>query len=156
MVLEGELNAAPRTVAIREVVGDEDWGVYRELQELEHEEYRQRLGRPPSPPTDEFLQYVRAKSPPARAWLAYEDGQPHAYCSSWSGNNGVGMVEDLFTHSDFRRRGLATALIAHCVADARANGAGPVLITADPTDWPMQTYARMNFRPLFVHRSQYR
>jgi hypothetical protein len=77
MVLEGELNAAPRTVAIQEVVGDDNWKIYRELQDLEHEEYRQRLGRPPSPSTDEFLQYVRAKSPPARAWLALERTVSH-------------------------------------------------------------------------------
>jgi predicted GNAT family acetyltransferase len=76
--------------------------------------------------------------------------------SSWPGENGVGQVEDLFTHPDYRHRGLATTLIAHGVADARARGAGPVLIIADPSDTPQQMYSAMGFRPLFISRSQYR
>ena len=64
--------------------------------------------------------------------------------------NGVGQVENLFTHPDYRNRGIATALIHHCVADARAKGAGPVVIVADPTDTPKNIYARMGFRPVAV------
>jgi predicted GNAT family acetyltransferase len=70
--------------------------------------------------------------------------------------NGIGQVEDLFTHPDFRHRGIATALIAHCVADARARGAGPVLITADPLDTPKQMYAAMGFRPFSVTRNYFK
>jgi GNAT superfamily N-acetyltransferase len=65
-------------------------------------------------------------------------------------------VEDLFTHPDYRHRGLATALIAHCVADARARGAGPVVIGADPHDTPRQMYAALGFRPLFLSRGYLR
>lgn len=62
------------------------------------------------------------------------------------------MVEDLFTHPDYRHRGIATALIARGVADARARGAGPVIIGADPTDTPMRMYAALGFRPIIVVR----
>ena len=100
-----------------------------------------------------MLQHRRIKSPPVRFWLAYLDGEPRAYFASWEGTEGVGQVEDLFTHPDFRHRGLATALIHHCVADARAHGAGPVVIVADPTETPKRIYAAMGFRPVAVKRS---
>lgn len=58
----------------------------------------------------------------------------------------------MFTHRDFRHRGLATALIHHCVAEARREGAGPVVIVADPTDTPKRMYAAMGFRPVAVKR----
>ena len=88
-----------------------------------------------------------AKQPPVQYWLAYVDGRPRAYFNSWAGIDGVGQVEDLFTHPDFRHRGLATALIHHCVADARSKGAGPVVIVADPTDTPRTDVRRDGLPP---------
>ncbi|HEV8573834.1 MAG TPA: GNAT family N-acetyltransferase, partial [Dehalococcoidia bacterium] len=93
----------------------------------------------------------RAKQPPVQYWLAYIDGRPVAYFNSWAGIDGVGQIEDLFTHPDFRHRGLAAALIHHCVADCRRRGAGPVVIVADPTDTPKQMYAAMGFRPVATY-----
>ncbi len=84
-------------------------------------------------------------------YMAYVDGGAVAYCNSWEGINGVGQVEDLFTHPDFRHRGLASALIHHCVADCRRKGAGPVVIVADPTDTPKNMYAAMGFRPVALY-----
>jgi ribosomal protein S18 acetylase RimI-like enzyme len=138
------------------VLTDDDWRAYRLLQDVEQAEYRQRLGRQITPTNDEYLRYVRAKSPPVSTSLAYEDGKPCAYMSSWEGVDGVGQIEDLFTHPDHRHRGLGTALIARCVLEARSRGAGPVLLEADPTDTPMHMYREMGFRPLFIARSQYR
>ena len=76
-----------------------------------------------------------------------------AYLASWEGIDGVGQVEDLFTHPDHRHRGLATALLHHGIADCRAHGAGPVVIVADPTDTPKQIYAALGFRPVAIKRS---
>lgn len=53
-------------------------------------------------------------------------------------------------HPDYRKRGVATALIHHCVSQCRAKGAGPVVIVADPTDTPKNIYARMGFRPVAI------
>ncbi len=156
MVLEGALRAEPRAFEIRPVKTDDDWQAYGALQETEQAEYRDRLGRPQSPPDGEYLSYVRVKSPPVSTWLAYADDLPRAYVSSWPGEAGVGFIEDLFTHPACRHQGLGTALVAHAVADARSRGAGPVVLMADPTDTPKDMYAPMGFRPLFVHRSQYR
>ncbi len=159
LVLEGELKAETKPADIREISSEDEWQAYGGLIELDWVESRLRLGTPFGDARNlaqEWLTYARAKAPAVRAWLAYADGAARAYFSSWPGENGIGMVEDLFTHPDFRHRGLATALVAHCVADARKRGAGPVIIGADPTDTPKAMYAAMGFRPLFVSRNYFR
>ena len=95
----------------------------------------------------------RAKSPPVRFWLAHDDGAPRGYFFSWGGIDGVGQVEDLFVQREYRHRGLATALIHRAVADARDQGAGPVVIVADPTDTPKHMYAAMGFAPVATIRN---
>jgi GNAT superfamily N-acetyltransferase len=102
---------------------------------------------------DEHMLNRRVKAPDVRGWFACVDGEPRAFLSSWPGENGVGVVEDLFCHPEYRHRGLATALLAHCVADARTRGAGPVIINADPKETPKHMYAALGFRPYCVSRS---
>ena len=80
------------------------------------------------------------------------DGEPRGFFSSWEGTAGVGQVEDLFVEDGWRHRGLATALLHHTVADARAAGAGPIAIIADATDTPKTMYAAMGFRPVATVR----
>ena len=65
-------------------------------------------------------------------------------------------MEDLFTHPEFRHRGLATALIHNCVADCRAHGAGPVVIVCDPGDTPKEMYAAIGFRPIAIKREYWK
>jgi GNAT superfamily N-acetyltransferase len=155
-VLEGDLNAAPQPVEIREVLTEADWQAYQELDAMWWQQSGASddiFGVHDAELHAEFMQNRRLKAPGVRGWLACVDGVPRAFFSSWPGENGVGMVEDLFCHAEYRRRGLATALIAHCVADARARGAGPVIISSDPADTPKHIYAAMGFRPLYVTRS---
>jgi GNAT superfamily N-acetyltransferase len=159
LLLESELDLAaePPATAIRLVVTDHDWAVVRRLARLDHEEQARREVHPlwGEEVTTEMVATKRAKAPYLRFWLAGTDGVDCAFLSSWPGANGVGKVEDLFTHPDFRHRGIATALIVHCVGDARARGAGPVLIGALPNDTPMHMYAAMGFRPFCVaHRAR--
>ena len=75
--------------------------------------------------TAQIVAAKRVKAPAVRYYLARADGVDCAFFSAWPGENGVGQVEDLFTRADFRGRGIGTALIAACVDDARARGAGP-------------------------------
>ena len=159
LLLESELDLAaePPATAIRLVVTDHDWAVVRRLARLDHEEQAQREVHPlwGEEVTTEMVATKRAKAPDLRFWLARVDGVDCAFLSSWPGANGVGKVEDLFTHPDFRHRGIATVLIVHCVGDARERGAGPVLIGALPNDTPMRMYAAMGFRPFCVtHRGR--
>jgi len=159
LLLESDLalEDEPPAVEIRCVDSDADWAVVRRLARLDHEETALRRLHPvwDEDVTTEMVATKRAKAPDLRFWLARSDGVDCAFLSSWPGANGVGKVEDLFTHPDFRHRGIATALIAHCVGDARARGAGPVLIGALLNDTPMHMYAAMGFRPFCVaHRGR--
>jgi GNAT superfamily N-acetyltransferase len=160
-VLEGNLTATVRLVRaassnfeVREVLTEDDWQAYRELDAMWWEETSTGYFGPYDPDLhDEFMVYRRLKAPQTRAWFACIEDVPRAFFSSWPGENGVGIVEDLYCHPDYRHRGLATALIAHAVADCRARGAGPVIINSDANDTPKLMYAAMGFRPLFVHRN---
>ena len=127
------------------------------IQRLEFEEQVSRQVHPlrDEEVTSQMVATKRIKAPALRFWLARADQVDCAFLSSWPGANGVGKVEDLFTHPDLRHRGIATALIVHCVSDVRERGAGPVLIGALPNDTPMHMYAGMGFRPFCVtHRGR--
>ncbi len=150
LLLEGPLAGPPPVEAeIRPVRTDADWAAFRVLRRLDDVEGCEKARRPvwSEAVTDQIVGNVRAKAPAVQFFLARVDGVDRAYFSSYPGVGGTGMVEDLFTHPDLRNRGLARALIHHCVADARARGAGPVLIGAGPDDTPKQLYARLGFRP---------
>lgn len=152
LLLEGELQGkAPPESDIRPLVSEADWEAYWELQLLDWREMRAREGHPPDEDIARSMWVAnKAKQPPVQNWFAYVKDKPVAYFNSWEGPDGVGQVENLFTHPDFRNRGIARALIHHCVRESRAKGAGPVVIVADPTDTPKHIYAAMGFRPVAV------
>jgi len=154
MLLEGELRTRPREAQIRPVETDEDWSTLERLTRLDHEEMCRRRKVPlyAERVTREMVTARRAKAPTLRFWLAREDATDCAFLSSWPGIDGVGQVENLFTHPEFRGRGIATALIACCVEDARERGAGPILIGAEPEDTPKAMYAALGFRPTLMVR----
>ena len=155
MALEGPLQGRPPKDAfdIRLVEGDSGWADYEALHDVDWHAYAEGDGSPAGKWTaDEMLRGRRSKSPPMRYWLAYVDGSPRAYASSWEGVDGVGTAEDLYTHPDARHRGLATALIHRCVDDARERGAGPIVIVAGPDDTPKNMYVALGFRPVAVTR----
>jgi GNAT superfamily N-acetyltransferase len=159
LLLEGDLGVSRDlpAIEIRLVESDDDWSTVRRLARLDHEEQARRQVHPlwDEEVTSEMVATKRAKAPALRFWLARTPEADCAFLSSWPGANGVGKVEDLFTHPDFRHRGIASALIVHCVRDVRERGAGPVLIGALPNDTPMRMYAAMGFRPFCVtHRGR--
>lgn len=160
-VLEGPLAAKPRDIEIREVTDDGGWAEYARLLALDEFEGELKEGKAREQVdlshVPQWLRYQQMKRPDVRFWLAYEltaeqtdRGTAQGYFASWPGENGVGIVEDLFTEEPYRHRGIATALIAHCVADARARGAREVIIGSDPNDTPRHIYAAMGFRPMMV------
>jgi GNAT superfamily N-acetyltransferase len=152
MLLEGEVQSPDPGHEIRPVESETDWSGYAALKEIDWRAYEQRTKKAPEPEVGEALfEVARIKQPPVRYWFACLNSRPLAYFNSWEGIDGIGQVEDLFTHPDFRHRGLATALIRHCVSDCRRKGAGPVVIAADPTDTPKNMYAAMGFRPIAIY-----
>jgi GNAT superfamily N-acetyltransferase len=154
MLLEGELRDRPREAQLRPIETAADWSTLERLTRLDHEEMCRRRKVPlyAESVTREMVATRRAKEPTLRFWLAREDGTDCAFLSAWPGIDGVGQVESLFTHPDFRGRGLATALIACCVEDARERGAGPILIGAEPEDTPKAMYEALGFQPALMVR----
>ncbi len=157
MLLEGDLAGEVKDHDIRLVESEDSWQAYRSLHMADWISYREAAGEAdPGAGGEAMFRSRRAKSSPMRYWLAHVDGTPSAYFASWEGLDGVGQVEDLYTQPEFRHRGLATALIHHCVADCRSHGAGPVVIVCDPGDTPKRMYAAMGFRPVAMKRSYWK
>jgi GNAT superfamily N-acetyltransferase len=152
LLLEGELTGETPPVEVRPLESEADWEAYAALKQMDWDEYTRRLKRPFEPEVrDSLIAIARRKQPPVQYFMAWLEGRPVAYMFGWSGTNGVGQVEDLFTHPEYRHRGAATALIHRCVAHAREGGTGPVVIFADPTDTPKKMYASLGFQAVAVN-----
>jgi ribosomal protein S18 acetylase RimI-like enzyme len=153
MVLAGAGRPVAAPADIRPCTGVEAWAAF---EALVLENWRESARRHGLAAADEVGRQLarshRRRSPPARYWLAWRDGRPCGYLSSWEGVDGVGQVEDLFVHAQARGHGIADALVGHGVADCRAAGAGPVTIVAEAADTPKGAYARMGFRPVALVR----
>jgi GNAT superfamily N-acetyltransferase len=154
MVLEGDLPGSSSSYEVRHVGSDEDWAAFGALFALDWTEDIADGQAPLRDPAawQAMATTMRRKSPPLRYWLGCIDGVPRGYLSSWEGAAGIGQVETLFVQPEFRHRGLATALLHHCVQDARVHGAGPVVIAAAADGTPRQMYTAMGWRPVAVKR----
>ncbi len=146
------------SLSIRAVKTDEDWASMEVLTRLDHLEEQAEQGRAERDEalTRDMVEHRREKAPTVQAFLAEVDGTDVGMFSSMPPPPDqparIGLVEDLFVRPEWRRRGVAVALIAHCVDDARARGADGVIIGSDPDDWPKQLYARLGFVPWWVQR----
>lgn len=150
-VLDGEIVGSANPCDIRMLESDEQWEAFSHIMWADWVEIHERMKKPAEEPiARQMLESKRSKQPPVQYWLAYVNDEPVGYFNSWEGIDGLGQVEDLFVLPAHRKGGIATALVHHCAADARAKGAGPLVIVADPTDTPKNIYARMGFRPVAV------
>jgi GNAT superfamily N-acetyltransferase len=153
MMLEGKLVGKPPAADLRLATDDRDWAAADRLKRLDWAEARAKLGRDPLPAVGESLaRLARLKTPPDRKWLARMDGEARGMASVWDGLDGVGYVEDVFVEPAYRHRGLATALLHRCAADARARGIGALTLVADAADTPQAMYAAMGFRHVATKR----
>ena len=157
-LLRGPLRSEPPPPAaldIRAADDDASWQALLQLTRLDHVEEADKSGRVPWPVelTEQMVANRRAKEPEVRHWIATLDGTDVGMFSSTPGVDGVGLVEHLFVRPGARRKGVAVALIAHSVADARARGADDVVIGSDPHDWPKLLYTRLGFEPRYVERA---
>lgn len=154
LVLEGDLLRRPRQLEIQRAQSDDDWAAVASLTADDMRENARKGGREP-PQADFLRQFVglrRELSSEMHMWIARDGGEDCGFLTSWPGVEQMGMVEWLFTRAEHRRRGVANALIAHAVADARARGAREVLIGASAGEdaVPRQLYASLGFRPVCV------
>lgn len=86
--------------------------------------------------------------PTGRRWFAVrgDDGGIEAVAALDIGP--AGEIDHVATLPAARGRGHATALVARCVAEARAAGRGSVLLMAEPDGQGERIYRRLGFRPL--------
>lgn len=153
MALEGDLSPIrPSPAQVRPVRSEEDWRTLHALVEADHREGARTDGVMDAAVTRGIVDGYRKKAGPCQFFLAEVDGRPCAFGSAIVCPNGLGIVEDLFTLPEYRRRGICSALIAQCVNHARADGRRTMLIGARATDAPKHLYARLGFAPLFVAR----
>jgi GNAT superfamily N-acetyltransferase len=152
MVLEGELRAPRSPIELRSVERDEDWEAFYELLRANHLEKLVHGLKLDEAITRGIVAAHRTKVGAVRFFLALVDGRPRAYGSSIVTPHGMGIVEDLFTLPGYRKRGLATALIAHAIAYARARGMGPMLIGPFADEAPKALYAALGFAPRCLTR----
>ncbi|GAA3725078.1 hypothetical protein GCM10022402_02120 [Salinactinospora qingdaonensis] len=144
-----------RPAEIRPARTSEDWACLEALFRMDHDEEARGAGTAlrPIEYTTEAVTARRVKLPSVAYWIARCEGQPCGFFASWARPGAtMAMVEDLFVHSEFRGRGVATQLLHHAVTQARSRGIRPVLIRADAADWPKSFYARLGFRPVAVTR----
>jgi GNAT superfamily N-acetyltransferase len=145
MVLEDDGPQRTSEVVLRQVESEADWTDYLSLKlSDEKAEWVRNLGQ-------EWVAHLRRKAPRVRIWLASHEGSPVGYFSEFV-EGGLGLLEDLYVHPRRRLRGVASALVSHCVRQARARGAQAVFLTARAADTPKVMYAKMGFRPAALTR----
>jgi GNAT superfamily N-acetyltransferase len=152
MVLHGPLEA-PAAGSIVPVRTEADWATLAALVRRDHEEGARTGGHLLSPELSaSVVAAYRAKDGPYRFHLVHLDGQPVAYGALAVAPSGAGMIEDLFTLPAFRRRGIASALIAYFAADLAARQCSCVFLGAIVGEKPRHLYAKLGFRPLMLTR----
>lgn len=157
MVLDGPLLAEPAPVDLRPVQSEVEWQCLAALVRQDHAEGARTHGEEmPESVTQGIVASYRKKWPAYQFFLARADAVDCAYGASVACPNGLGMVEDLFTLPSFRRRGIATAIIATAVNQARARGADTILIGALASEPPKHLYAALGFAPVCVTREYIR
>ncbi|MBT5334327.1 MAG: GNAT family N-acetyltransferase [Gammaproteobacteria bacterium] len=88
--------------------------------------------------------------------MGYHDARAVAYGSGTVCDNGMGMVEDLFTLAAHRGRGIASSIIEHCVAYCAERGAKDFLLGSHVTAPPKKLYQKLGFQPVCVTREYFR
>ena len=154
MTLGGALapvQAPPITISA--VASEDEWSEVRRLLELDHAELS-RGGRADLTPevTRGIFANFRVKAEFGGVFLARWEGRSCAYAAAIPAPGDFGLVDDLFTVQSFRRRGIASAMVRHCIAHLRGCGSETVFLTARAADRPKRLYARLGFRPAMLAR----
>ncbi len=133
-----------RAACIRALAGDSDWRQAAELRTVVNE------GEPGSEPA--FLQArIRAERGLTEAghgtWLgAFLDGQLVAQLGLVSNGSGIARYQNVETHPQARRQGLAGTLVWHAGQQClRAGAATTLVMLADPDDVAIRIYQSVGF-----------
>jgi GNAT superfamily N-acetyltransferase len=154
MALVGEPSFRGTSLDLRVVEGEADWAVLAKLARANHEEGLTTGGLEIEPGVSEaIVAGYRAKTPDCQFHLVHEAGTAIAYGASAAAPNGLGMIEDVFTSPAFRRRGVASAMIATLAARLREGGCDAVFLGALAEEQAKHIYARLGFEPVSLGRA---
>ena len=153
MVLSGPLLASPPQIDLLPVIDEDDWQSFGAMLRDNFAETGPAESRGMTEDVAEgLLAVARTKAPDFQVFIAHMDGADCGYGAGGAGANGLGVVEDIYTKPAFRKRGVATAVVAHAIDFARAGGAEDILISAHADETPKHLYAGLGFRPVCVTR----
>jgi GNAT superfamily N-acetyltransferase len=91
-----------------------------------------------------------ARQASCRLYLGLLDGQPAGACDLFSAE-GWGRIDSVATYPRFRRRGVASALVARSIADSLALGNAVTYLFTEGGGSAEQVYARLGFEPWGVN-----
>jgi ribosomal protein S18 acetylase RimI-like enzyme len=95
----------------------------------------------------QFTEHVAAAMP-MRAFAARGDrDEIGSFCTLFQ-RDGIGEVDDVTTIEQYRRRGLASAVVSAAVRASVGDGDTLTFLVADEADWPKDWYARLGFEPI--------
>jgi GNAT superfamily N-acetyltransferase len=133
-----------RSAAYRELSGDDDWRRVAELRAVVN------AGEPGGDPD-----FIAARAAAERAlteaghgsWFgAFIDGELVAQLGLISDGSGIARYQNVETHPDWRRRGLAGSLVWHAGRHGLdVIGAGTLVIVADPLGDAIKVYRSVGF-----------
>ena len=89
-------------------------------------------------------QHRRRIAVDVRYFAARVDGRIASYCELFSDEQ-TGQIESVMTLEEFRRRGLAKAIVTHALAESRAAGHDFTFLLAEAEDWPKELYRKLGF-----------
>lgn len=166
MVLQGSLQIGqliPENLQFEPVRSEQAWHKLLHLVLADHAEGGHTQAATMAPETSHgIVADYRRKASHCTFYVATLKGTACGYGSATNApplgrtsgkQSGMGMVEDLFTVPEFRRQGVASALIQHCVNHCRTQGAGPVLIGSHSNAQPKHLYQRLGFEPICLTRN---
>ena len=133
-----------------------DWDLLLQLVLADHAEGARTLGALSNTVSAGIVASFRAKAPSCQFFLGFHDARAVAYGSGTVCDNGMGMVEDLFTLAAYRGRGIASNIIEHCVAYCAELGAKDFLIGSHVSAPPKNLYQNLGFQPVCVTREYFR
>jgi ribosomal protein S18 acetylase RimI-like enzyme len=139
----GPVEARPVEAEVRQLAGDDDWAQRVELAQAVYDE-----GKPPS----EFVlrrsaaERRRCEAGHGAWWGAFEGGRLRSACGIFAAGPGLARYQDVETHPDGRRRGLAGAVVAAAGRHARDRlESSTLVIVADPEHDAYRLYESLGF-----------
>ena len=154
MALTGPVRVARTPLDLRPVESEDDWRRFAALVRLNHVEGHATGGMllPPEFTADMVAVY-RAKAPQCQFCLVHAGEEAIAYGASAAAPNGLGMIEDVFTRPESRRRGVASAMLAAFADQLTGQGCDRVFLGALANEQAKGLYARLGFRPVGLART---